>query len=47
MIKEGKVIYALSDEEIIAFEIKTMHEYEDYKAHTRFYEQALKERIKG
>lgn len=47
VIKEGRAIYASSDEERIAFEMKTLREYGDYKAKSGFYEMALKEHLKG
>ncbi|MEW6189857.1 MAG: nucleotidyltransferase domain-containing protein [Actinomycetota bacterium] len=46
VIKEGRAIYASSNEERIAFEMKTLREYGDYKAKSRFYEMALKNRLK-
>ncbi len=46
VIREGRAIYASSNEERIAFEMKTLCEYGDYKAKSRFYEMALKNRLK-
>ncbi|MCK4268156.1 MAG: nucleotidyltransferase domain-containing protein [Actinomycetia bacterium] len=45
-IKEGKCLYARSEEERIGFEMKTIREYGDYKAKSRIYEQAIKDRLK-
>lgn len=47
VIKGGRTIYASSDEERIAFEMKTLREYGDYKAKSRFYEMALRDRLEG
>lgn len=46
-IKEGKVLYARSEAERVDFELKVLREYGDYKAKSRFYEDALRERLRG
>ena len=45
-IKEGRVLYAASEEERIDFEMRVIREYGDYKAKSRFYETALRERLR-
>jgi len=45
-IKEARILYSASEEERIDFEMRVLREYGDYKAKSRFYETALRERLK-
>lgn len=44
-IRAGKILFCQDDEERIAFELKVIHEYEDYKAKSRIYESVLREKL--
>ena len=44
-IKPGKILFAQDIEERIAFELRVIREYEDYRAKSRIYEKVLREKL--